>query len=212
MARTPALTDPKNAIPSPPPKQMPHRGTGETCYADEPFQARRHVLYFELRAPTVVDPVGLAPTTPSLTAMKQTSSPPARQFKTDPGEQATSRLSLRRKRALRGNCPRQHLALGEARGVFTTWTSNKSLRFHDKSSGGGGNEKPLRSMGSGGVRETNAAKQPQAIPPPQDGARATPFGAQRPVSMCGVVRKQVLLFITGLALSPAPIACEARGV
>jgi hypothetical protein len=50
--------------------------------------------------------------------------------------------------------------------------SKNLLRFLFSSSAGDRKQKPLRSIGSGGVRSLELVEQPQAIPPPRESMRA----------------------------------------
>lgn len=102
--------------------------------------------------------------------------------KVDPGEQTTRPLVCNRR-----NPRLHHLEL------------QNSPLFPTQELQGGWKQKPLRSVGSGGVRETELWKGPQAIPPPRESARVSPHRSNDPSVFCGLVMTSAARIIVSLA-------------
>ena len=102
--------------------------------------------------------------------------------KVDPGEQTTRPLVCNRR-----NPRLHHLELQK----FSSVSNSGAPR--------GWKQKPLRSVGSGGVRETELWKGPQAIPPPRESARVSPHRSNDPSVFCGLVMTSAARIIVSLA-------------
>lgn len=87
----------------------------------------------------------------------------------------------------------------EGSALFTTdlKLQNSSFpRLRFRSSGGAGNEKPLRSVSSGGVRNTELSGL-RYKPPPRESARASPFSAAgRPTVVCAEMKASPLFMVS----------------